>query len=474
MSLGALLTVIGVILAVYALARSSQRKSMGIFVPFRPILSGIALSAGLLIALEVLTQWNVESPTAKFILGLTAFLIPIGVTVWAVASWHRAKLNAKNEPQFREFLLSCLRDDVFDEAVRILTKNKDNLAYVLTGDTADLVFDRQFIEAMVKSRSWLHLELLANKNLLDTLPRHYRAVDQTFREYLASEDSPLRTSALLGEGGDETLLLTNNDEELINRTLRNPNWYHRCRVGYPLVLSACEAIESESLNEAYNCADARYGALQGIAPRSRCPVFLAIKTISHALKDSITKGCGTEEDTHRDAANLWDIFKVIQSHSKYCKETWEEPVRCGDYPTPFGFLLAEILSDYYSICNDAYNTSDCGEKNLPPDTLAPVIRMWAFCVMRLADDKEHISPRFRNTHVSSFLELILQLRHYEINAKTHQETKKAWTQIFVDQTKDVIMDSQSCLSTILNGMDPCKDHIRQNRGWLTKELRLNL
>ena len=471
MSLGALLTVIGAILAIYALARPPQRKSIDIFVPLWPIVSGIALSAGLLIALEVLTQWKIESPAARFILGLTAFLAPIGVTIWAVILWYRARLSSRCEPRFRDLLLSCLRDDVYDEAVRILTKNKCHLADVLTEDTADLIFNRRFIEAMVRASSWLHLDLLKK------LPNHCRAVDRTFRALLASEDSLLRTAALVGEGGDETLRPTKEDDALIKRTLENPEWFHRCRAGRPLVITVCHMIESASLNEAYNRADALYGARQGITPRSKCPVFLSIKTIAHALKASIEHNSCTTEDTHQDAADLWWIFRAILEHSVYSKETWDETFGYGEYPTPFGFLLAEILRDYYDICADAWHRSHYG-KNPPPDILAPVVRMWANCVMLFTEDKEqHVSAKFRGSEACRLLDMTLQQRQTEIHTEGDRGAAAVWTELFVERIKEEMTPwlpaSRRYLGKVLDGMDWAKDYIGDNRDWLRQQLKVD-
>ena len=474
MTLSGLLAIIGILIAVYALARPAQRKSIGLFVPLRAVIVGLSVSGGLLIALEVMLQWEVACPPATFALGTGAVLIPIGIAVWAALSWHRAVLTKETEPRFREFLLSCLRDAEYDEAVRILTQNRTRLASVLTKDTADLVFDRQFVRAMVSARTWLHLELLTDESLLETLPNYRRAVDRTFRVLLAAEESPLRISALLGEGGDETIGLTDEEADLIGCTLLNPTWYRRCGAGYPLVIAACEKIDSGELDEPYNRADARYGALQGIARRSRCPVFLAEKTIVHALKAAIEQNSGTTEDAHRDAADLWELFRAIFRHSIYRKETWDEPFGYGDYPTPFGFLLGEILSDYYFICEEAWHRSKYGSAP-PPKILGPVIRMWAHCVVWSIEDEDRVSPSFRMSHVTTLLEMTLSRRHAEVHANDdNRETRAAWAQVFVEHLKEVAMTqgsgSREYLRKAIHGMDYAKDHIRMNRDWLREEL----
>ncbi len=269
---------------------------------------------------------------------------------------------------------------------------------------------------------------------------------------------------------------TNEEEHLINSTFRNPQWYHRCRAGYPLLIAACERIDSGVLDTAYNGPDANYGARQGIATRTSCPVFLAEKTIAHALKATIEQNSGTTEDTHCDAADLWSIFRTVCEHSVYRPATWDEPSGYGDYPTPFGFLLAEILSDYYFICDDAWHASGLGT-NMPPDILAPIVRMWAHCVMWFTKDERHVSLRFRQSAVYSLLETTLERRQTETHAQGQQETRAAWTQVFVNNIKNAMTswlpDSRHYVGEVLDRMDLAKDHISENREWLRQELELD-
>ncbi|UCE62082.1 MAG: hypothetical protein JSU63_10285, partial [Phycisphaerales bacterium] len=77
----ALLAIIGVILAVYALARPPQRKSVRLFVPFWTVTAGLVNSCILLIALDYLVEWEIKAPGWKFVLGNLAFFLPIAVTV---------------------------------------------------------------------------------------------------------------------------------------------------------------------------------------------------------------------------------------------------------------------------------------------------------------------------------------------------------------------------------------------------------
>ncbi|MHC4618996.1 MAG: hypothetical protein ACYTEQ_14730 [Planctomycetota bacterium] len=477
MSLEGLLAIAGIVLAVYAIAQPVQRQSISLFVPLWPVPCSILLSAAVLFWRLGVSVFGYQLlPWPNFASTLFAFLLPVGATLWAIRRWCKAKLTKGKDRRFRGFVLTCLREDKFDELVRILERNCQRLTEACKPETVDLLFENRFVQAMHRARTWLHLKLLTNNVLLDLLPDQNHAVGRTLRDLLVLDNSPLRTSALLDEGGDETLHCTDDEEGLINSTFRNPEWYHRCRAGYPVLIAACERIDSGALDTSYNRANGRYGARQGIATRTNCPVFLAEKTIAHALKASIEQNYGTTEDTHGNAADLWNIFRTVYEHSVYRPETWDEPSGYGDYPTPFGFLLAEILSDYYFICEGAWAKSSYGD-NPPPEILGPVIRMWACCVIWSTKDEGHVSPRFRQSSVNRLLEVTLQRRQTETHAEDHREARAAWTQVFVENIKDAMTswlpDSRHYLGEVLAGMDLAKDHIRENRDWLRQELVLD-
>jgi len=231
------------------------------------------------------------------------------------------------------------------------------------------------------------------------------------------------------------------------------------------------------LDDAYNRPDARFGALQGITSRSKCPVFLAEKTIAHALKAAIKQNSGTTRDTHSDAADLWDIFKTVYKHSVYRPETWDEPFGFGDYPTPFGFLLAEILSDYYFIGEEALRKSTFGARP-PPEILAHVIRIWACCVVRFTKDEGHVSPQLRRSAVVRLLEKVLEMKQAEVHVTDDRGNRASWTRAYVDAVKGVVTstcssDQRQYVREVIDGMDVAKDHISQNRDWLLQELGLD-
>ena len=105
MSLEGLLTLIGIVVAIYALAQPIQRRSVPLFVPIWFVLFSIIISAGLLI-------WRYAVPTfcydfypwSDFASMVSAFFFPIIGLLTAYVFWHRAKLKKKKDAKFHRFI----------------------------------------------------------------------------------------------------------------------------------------------------------------------------------------------------------------------------------------------------------------------------------------------------------------------------------------------------------------------------------
>lgn len=155
MSLTGLLTVIGIIIAIYALAQPIQRKSTHIFVPIWLIILLTIISVIILI-------WRYVVPILGYIFYswsdlasmVSVFLLPIVGAIIAIYFWYRAKLTTKKDEKFRKFIIICLYENKFGELIRILDKNKESVASVLKPETLELLFDRKFVRDMVSAQNW--------------------------------------------------------------------------------------------------------------------------------------------------------------------------------------------------------------------------------------------------------------------------------------------------------------------------------
>ena len=170
MSLEGLLTIIAIIIAVYAFAHPVQRRSLRLFVPVWLIPVSLLVSACILIWRDAVLTFGYEFyQWSDFVSKLCAFLIPIIGALIAISLWSKAKLKNKTDKRFRDFILVCLHGNTFAELVRILKKNEDSLAHILEPETLDFIFEKKFVHAMTHARDWIHLRLLSNKNLVEKL-----------------------------------------------------------------------------------------------------------------------------------------------------------------------------------------------------------------------------------------------------------------------------------------------------------------
>jgi len=385
MTIGTLLALSAIIIALYALGQRAQRRSVGMFVPRGLIPLALGGAALFLILEQVLTDAQVPGRWPRSAYRLPALILPVGALVVGYGLWKKAKLKPEHGAKFKAFLLASLRDSTFDELIRIIKLNAGRLHDVLDPDTLDLLFERRSIRAFVAVRSWIHLDLLTKGDLFKALPRPLAAVDRLVREYLAASESPVRTTALLHESGDETLTCPQEEHRLIEKSFLDPDWYRDCRADYPLVMTAAERLISGELDAAYNRNDPLYTLSQGVSSRSRCPIFLAEKVIVNGLKRAVE--CQSGGDFY--VTDLWDILRDVTARSKYDPAVWDRPVMgSSEFPTPFAYLLWTICLDLKFLSKDALQHGDYRRSQPTCQVSKDIARTWALCVSHLVRKPE--------------------------------------------------------------------------------------
>lgn len=223
MTLEALLTFFGILVAVLAIVRPVQRYSLRLFVPARRLGLALLLSLCLIVCrdapLRVTPPFGWPLPSVLFGLTLGAFLIPVGAALWSWATWHQANLTGKNIGHVEDVFQAALREREFDEVERIVRKNQERLAQ-LPASAATVLFDPAMVAALVDSHSLVHLELLANMQFLKSLENRHSAVDVVVRELLRSGVSPLRSAVVSRYGGWEHPTYSKSERALVEKTSR--------------------------------------------------------------------------------------------------------------------------------------------------------------------------------------------------------------------------------------------------------------
>jgi hypothetical protein len=480
-TLEALLTFIGILVGVFAIARPVQRQSLILFVPLWLLPAAIGLPLVLLICRDapfgVIPPFGWPLPLVLYGLTLGAFLIPVGAAVWGWFSWHGARLTDRKIERVEKIFQTALREREFDEVERILRRNQKALER-LPPSAASILFRPAMVNALVQSHSMVHLELVANIRFLKSLENRFGAIDVVVRELLRCDSSPLRSAVVARWGGVEHLIYSESERELMEKTFENPEWYVTANAHYPLVISAMEALRSGKLDKLYNGVGRDYEASQGISSRSSCPIYLAVKTEVVAIEAALGKR--VEEDFY--VSDLWQILSAILERSNFEESVWQSPLSNPEFPTPYAYLLYEISSDLRALsANALQNATNNGE---PPVAEAPgrvvrdLAKNWSFCVWGIADSQGRVSPEFRNNVIREYLLFILALKGEpsEIYAgPVGIDTKDlvAWRDLFLSELRRRIAGNsrrRDAIAEAFGSLDQGKMYVSEGYDWLEGQL----
>jgi hypothetical protein len=482
MTLAALLTFFSIVVAILALARPVGRRSLALFVPMWWIVAAVFLSLLCIIwrdaplGLKPPFHWRLDLVEFGFTLG--AFIIPVGVATLGAMRWYRAQLTSRNIHRVEGVVKASLRENEFDEIERIIRKNRDALNQ-LPASAAALLFHPKLVAALVASNSMLHLELLCNIQLIQSLDNPFGALDVVTRELLRSSVSPLRSAVVSQYGGLENLKYTDAERDLMQKTFLKPTWYRDTRADYSLVISAVEALARDKFDRVYNNVGRAYEATQGMSTRAKCPIYLATKTIVLALDAAIRQR--VEGDFY--VSELHDIFHTVLERSRYNTEVWESETANSEFPTPYAYLLYEIASDMHDLSCTAVQSATSENDSQPvaaPDRMAQdLAQCWSFCAWSIASSQKHVSADFRNSLISEYLKFVLELGwepsevYYGTTGHAVQGLD-AWRDLFVAQLRQRFAgESGPRLDTLkdaVQSLDQGKMYVCDGYDWLEQKL----
>lgn len=481
MTLEALLTFIGILLAVLAVARPVQRYSFKLFVPLWWLGAAMLLALVLIICRDapfgMQPPFGWSLPIVQYGLTLCAFLIPVGAAIWGWASWQRARLTGKNFDRVENLLQAALREREFDEVERILQKNHQNLDR-LPASAASVLFNPTMVTALVESHSLIHLELLAEMNFLKSLRNRYGDVDVVTRELLRSDPSPLRSAVVSVYGGLEHLAYADSERALMEKTFQSPDWYVAANAHYPLIISAMEMLRNGKVDEAYNGVGRDYEATQGISGRAHCSIYLAIKTEVLAIEAAI--GDRVEGDFY--ISDLSQIFRAVQERSKFDRGIWENRLSNREHATPYAYLLYEISSDLRELSANALISATTESERWraePPGRVAQdLARSWSSCTSSVADSEKQVSSEFRNEIIKQYLLFVLALKsepaEIYIGPTPTVDGLDPWCDLFLKELRSEFVScncrKREAIRDAFESLDQGKYFVSREYEWLGQKL----
>lgn len=338
------------------------------------------------------------------------------------------------------------------------------------------------VKAFLDSQSLLPLELLAEKDFFETYDAKLEAVDSVTRELLVNEMSPLRSMVIREYGGAEGHLYTRDEREIMGKTYLNPDWYIKTCSHYPFIMSAMEKLQSGSLDREYNQVELNYTSVQGISLRSRCIIFLAVKSQVLAIKEAIKNHVSGDFYV----TDLYQFFQAIVERTKFnTASAVFIQTTCGyvkpEYHSIFDYLLSEIVHDLEQLSCEAVIAAT--DKNLwvidAPGTIAQQLaQSWSLCVWEI---RNYTPSESRDKIIKNYLCFVLKLGFGPNEIFNEHLTRvvegiDAWKNLFVKPLKEAFAQAsqseRSILKNVLDKLDVGRGYVTAGKQWLEQELGL--
>ena len=80
-------------------------------------------------------------------------------------------------------------------------------------------------------------------------------------------------------------------------------------------------------------------------------------------------------------SDLWNLFQSICDYSNYDKDVWENIDANSEYPTPFAYLMKQIVLDLRDLCKERERYEQIIRS--PGRIGSDLVRSWATCVANL-------------------------------------------------------------------------------------------
>jgi len=334
------------------------------------------------------------------------------------------------------------------------------------------------VKVLADSNSFVHLELLTDLKLLDSLENRHGAIGAVVRELLRSEASPLRSAVIDKYGGLEHNIYSPEQRALIEKTFQNPEWYFQASAHYPLVISAMEALRSGKFDVEYNSSGRDYEATQGTSRRASCPIYLAAGAEALAIEAALEQR--VELDFY--STDLYQIFVAVQEKSNFDEKVWSDPRNNSEFPTPFAYLLytiASYLEDLSRLAIQATSSQSLVENGAPGEVAEQIVRSWSVCVWSIADSAQEVSSDFRLSIIRQYLVFMLQLgwgisEVYLGPIPSNVVDLSAWRDFFLAKLKSMLHPSDHArwyaLQEAVESLDKGKGYVSDGYEWLQDSL----
>lgn len=475
MTLDGVVALLGLLLAIFALAGPAQRRSLMILLPPRRMVVWLGVAI-LLVLLPNLVRMIGREPYPVIALGLPilSFGVAIAVTVFGIVTWGRGTLPNSALGRLEELALVSLNEGNFDEVGRLMTRNIVALRKAPEG-TLVALFDPKLVGAMVERRNYAHLELIGDESAFGQREAALTGVDIVSRALLHADPSPLTSVIVKALGGDEWHAALVSEEALADRTFGNWRWYTASRAAQSITVVAHEALMTGDFDVPYNLASFHYLTPNGTSGRIKCPAYRAIALHYLALKDAQRHG-------FIEGADPMDFFSVFKAAFVRSKATgaWNEPNVPSDTPTPFAYLMNQTMCFLQLLARDGYAHA-VGDRrfrdedgiDIPVSPKAKEVfrrtcETWALCLWFVTTETGRVPVRFIVSAIREYLNEALQFGFER--SRTSERT--AYATIAVEEFERRVSEPRlsELAKVAFESLDTGKGHVNAGRDWLRDRL----
>lgn len=473
LTLDGILALLGLLLAVFALAGATQRRSLFILLPMRRLLFWLGAAVFAVLLPDVLRMFGFE-PSPLFAIGLpiAAFGIAVGVTAFGFIKWGRGAIPLKSVAALEELALASLNEGNFDEVGRLMRLNIQTLRSA-SEDALVALFDPKLVAAMVERRNYAHLELLGDENAFGTRHAALTGIDVVAHALLHADPSPIASVIVKALGGDERHAALTSEKALAERTYGNWRWYTASRSAQIVAVIGYEALMTGRYDTAYNLADSHYQTPNGTSGRIKCPAYRAIALHYLALEKAQRYGVIDGADPN----DFFSVFKAAYARSRVSK-AWDSPLK--DAPTPFAYLMHETLRSLQLLARDCYahamgdsSFRDEHECDIPvPPQAEGVFKRtcenWALCLWFLTTEANHVPDKFIVEGISQYMNEALQFG-FEQGAEPR---RTHYAEVAVDAFQHHLQEDHLIQLTreAIDSLDHGKRYVSNGRAWLRTRL----
>ena len=325
---------------------------------------------------------------------------------------------------------------------------------MLNPESINLIFQSDIVTSLNRFPKWLHLSLLTDDLLVESSKNQYGLSDITIRKMIDKPSSLIKNYIASIYGGLEHTFLSSFENSLIQRTFDNPRWYINLRIDYPLLLTAIEKIDSNTLDINYNQYNDLYTKRQGQSSRIECPLFLFVK-----IHENIIGKISIEDVNDYYVTDFFDLLVAILMHVNTNNDL-DASNNFFSHQTPYNFLIDDIFNTFKNLIIERLVKNELCLDSI----VTSLFNSWVRSLLFLSISTKKIPYSLVRMSFVSFLDLLLQLHSDVLDQK--RIIKSCLLSSIADKIIKICIEKMSYNSSFYKEVKENMVHLDNGKQWV--------